>query len=761
MILCTTAFPALARADSKTIVVNLWIGNSVMSVNGLRQPIDSQGTKPVILESRTLVPIRAIIEAFGGDVGWDAIAKKVTIVFNNNTLELWIGQSIASLNGYTMPIDSTNSKVVPMIISGRTMVPLRFVAESFGIDVQYDDKTKMITLTYVAETKLIVQLPVAPMLASPTNNSTLNNSNITFTWTVVSGVDYYKLQIIKDGLTVNSFESITTTSYTLTGITLADGTYSWQVAAHNSAGWSSWSSSFVFVIQTQLSITDIAKFVDRVVYIEVNGYDENGPFNASGSGFLISSDGKILTNYHVIDHALSGTVTLNDKTKFDIVSTLGYSKTDDKDLAVIKINASNLPVCRIGDSNNVQVGESVVAIGSPLGLKETQNTVSNGIISKIWDNGFIQTTAPISPGSSGGPLFNMKGEVVGVTEAGYPEGENLNLAVPINWLKTIDTSLNMTLEQVYLKENGFIPTIPGTPQLISPANNSILTTTTPTLTWTAVSGADYYGVWIGEGTIPDDKYKVWYKNVTSNSVTIPSSILNDGKAYTWSVCAHNSFGFGDWSEDSHFTVSVPQLTPPTLISPEDKKGLFPEDLSFQWSPVPGAISYTLEIYGKWVNLAYFDELYTKKINQNSFKIPEADAATYLKTEYEYLYKYRVGAVNDNGIVWSEERYFTIIQRDYPYLMYPDNCTTYYAKYSSVIHFYWLSSSFATKYILYIYEGTNINNSSPILKQTVYSSSFDLPIGSLQLNKTYSWYVEAYYGEYIIGISKIRMFNIVP
>jgi hypothetical protein len=94
-------------------------------------------------------------------------------------------------------------------------------------------------------------------------------------------------------------------------------------------------------------------------------------------------------------------------------------------------------------------------------------------------------------------------------------------------------------------------------------------------------------------------------------------------------------------------------------------------------------------------------------------------------------------------------------------MYPDNYKTYSANYSSVIYFNWLSLRTATKYILYIYEGTNINNSLPILKQTVYSSSFDLPISSLQLNKTYSWYVEAYYGEYIIGISETRTFNIAP
>jgi hypothetical protein len=252
IILCTTAFPAFARADSKTTIIKLWIGNSYMDVGGIRQPIDAQGTKPIIVESRTLVPIRAVIEAFGGEVAWDSTTQKVTINFNNNTLELWIGRSTASLNGYSVQIDSTNSKVVPMIINGRTMVPLRFVAESFGIDVQYDATSKMITLTYVSYTAPVVQLPSAPTLTSPATNSTLNNSNITFTWTAISGVDYYKFQITNNGLVVQSNSSISVNSYILTGVTLADGTYSWQVAAHNSAGWSSWSTPFAFILSTPL-----------------------------------------------------------------------------------------------------------------------------------------------------------------------------------------------------------------------------------------------------------------------------------------------------------------------------------------------------------------------------------------------------------------------------------------------------------------------------------------------------------------------------
>jgi len=102
IVFCITAFPAFARADSKTIIIKLWIGNSYMDVGGIREPIDAQGTKPIIVESRTLVPIRAIVETFGGNVAWDDATKKVTINFNNNMLELRIGQSTASLNGYAV-----------------------------------------------------------------------------------------------------------------------------------------------------------------------------------------------------------------------------------------------------------------------------------------------------------------------------------------------------------------------------------------------------------------------------------------------------------------------------------------------------------------------------------------------------------------------------------------------------------------------------------------------------------------------------------
>jgi uncharacterized repeat protein (TIGR02543 family) len=129
-----------------------------MSVNGVQQPIDAQGTKPVIIAGRTLVPIRAIIEALGGSAAWDAAAQTVTVILGDSTLSLRIGSSQAVVNGSAAPIDSANPAVVPIITNGRTMLPLRFVAESLGMDVEWDATTQMITLTY--SIKEIVTPPV-------------------------------------------------------------------------------------------------------------------------------------------------------------------------------------------------------------------------------------------------------------------------------------------------------------------------------------------------------------------------------------------------------------------------------------------------------------------------------------------------------------------------------------------------------------------------------------------------------------------------
>ena len=139
------AISARFEQEKKQTVIVLKIGNSMFTVNSRSIALDSP---PVIKNGRTLVPIRAIIEALVGTVGWDATTKKVTVTLGKKTIALWIGKNTAIVNGASTPIDSTNAKVVPEIINGRTMLPLRFVAENLGCSVVWTDATKTITITY-------------------------------------------------------------------------------------------------------------------------------------------------------------------------------------------------------------------------------------------------------------------------------------------------------------------------------------------------------------------------------------------------------------------------------------------------------------------------------------------------------------------------------------------------------------------------------------------------------------------------------------
>ena len=164
-----------------------------------------------------------------------------------------------------------------------------------------------------------------------------------------------------------------------------------------------------------------------------------------GSGFIVSADGYILTNAHVVDDASEVTVKLTDNREFS-AKVVGTDKRTD--VALVKIDAKNLPVVRIGEAAKSKVGEWVAAIGSPFGL---ENTVTAGIISaksrSLPDENyvpFIQTDVAINPGNSGGPLFNMAGEVIGINSQIYSRTGGymgLSFAVPIEVAMKVKTDL--------------------------------------------------------------------------------------------------------------------------------------------------------------------------------------------------------------------------------------------------------------------------------------------------------------------------------
>lgn len=164
-----------------------------------------------------------------------------------------------------------------------------------------------------------------------------------------------------------------------------------------------------------------------VILIEI--YDAEGHKRGLGSGFAVSSDGTGVTNYHVIRGASRATAKFGDGTFATVSGVVAYDPGHD--VAVIKVQGASPPTLKLGNSDKLRVGDHIVAIGSPLGL---QNTMSEGIVSAL-RMGIVQMSAPISPGSSGGPVLNTAGEVVAVSVATVTEGQNLNFAVPITWAK--------------------------------------------------------------------------------------------------------------------------------------------------------------------------------------------------------------------------------------------------------------------------------------------------------------------------------------
>jgi serine protease Do len=174
-------------------------------------------------------------------------------------------------------------------------------------------------------------------------------------------------------------------------------------------------------------------------------HGNGAPMRGEGSGFIVSADGIILTNAHVVDGAQKVTVKLTDRREFE-ASVIGADAKSD--VAVLKIDARDLPVTRLGDPRTLQVGEWVVAIGSPFGL---ENTVTAGIVSakgrSLPDDTyvpFIQTDVAVNPGNSGGPLFNMRGEVVGINSQIYSRSggyQGLSFAIPIDVAMNVSKQL--------------------------------------------------------------------------------------------------------------------------------------------------------------------------------------------------------------------------------------------------------------------------------------------------------------------------------
>lgn len=206
-------------------------------------------------------------------------------------------------------------------------------------------------------------------------------------------------------------------------------------------------------VEEDSAVIDVAKKASPSV-VSISGTSNSFDFfgnarqgSSAGTGFIVSSDGLILTNKHVVsDQNAKYTVFTNDGKEYKAI----IKATDPlNDLAFVKIDAKNLPVLKLGNSDDIQVGQRVVAIGNALG--QYQNSVTTGVVSAIGraiqagdssGNGseslenVIQTDAAINPGNSGGPLVNLEGQAIGINTAIDQQGQSIGFAIPINVAKT-------------------------------------------------------------------------------------------------------------------------------------------------------------------------------------------------------------------------------------------------------------------------------------------------------------------------------------
>jgi len=192
--------------------------------------------------------------------------------------------------------------------------------------------------------------------------------------------------------------------------------------------------------QKALTATEIAERCSSAVFF-IDIYGMSGSAVGSGSGFFISSDGLALTNYHVAANSSCLTATTTDGEVYNNIDVIDFDPANDLVLLRVK-GVSGHSYIPLGDSSAIKQGQTIYAIGSPLGLSNTMSTGIVSNVSRILDGTkYIQISAQITHGSSGGALVNEYGEAIGVTCGGFDTYGDLNLAVPINFAKELDTSL--------------------------------------------------------------------------------------------------------------------------------------------------------------------------------------------------------------------------------------------------------------------------------------------------------------------------------
>lgn len=206
--------------------------------------------------------------------------------------------------------------------------------------------------------------------------------------------------------------------------------------------------------QRDFTTAQIAKKVSPCVVVIKSSTDSG---EVLGSGFIVSNDGKVVTNLHVILGSKAVAIQMATGEIYDSVSVLASDER--RDLVVLRIPGFNLPVLELGDSDSVTTGQPLAILGSPRGL---EGTVTAGILSAVRDSGegfkILQTDAAVNPGNSGGPLLNNRGQAIGVVSFKLRSAENLNFAIPINYVRGMLATLHEPLPLAQMRTQLLQPT---------------------------------------------------------------------------------------------------------------------------------------------------------------------------------------------------------------------------------------------------------------------------------------------------------------
>lgn len=342
-----------------------------------------------------------------------------------------ISTPVAAAGGINIAINNTALHIpaefgAPFYDSNsRLQIPLRYIIESCGYEVDWSAASKAATIS-TSKGDVVVTLN-SDKLATPNGTVQMDTSA-----TIKDDRTYIPLRYVLEALNfkVKWSRDNAGDNVSINGVigetSLRKPMNGKQIAASCAPS--------VFYIEV---------FESREDYIQSSDYKMG-----SGSGFFIDPSGIAVTNYHVIFGSYGANIHMSDGSKYPIQSVISYDS--DRDIAIVKVSdvaadGSRIafPFLRMGNPANISNGENIFALGSPLGLSES---ISDGIISNksrlLQDEKFpcIQISAPISHGSSGGALVNEYGEVIGVTSASLIDGQNLNLAVPLDYVLATDLS---------------------------------------------------------------------------------------------------------------------------------------------------------------------------------------------------------------------------------------------------------------------------------------------------------------------------------